>query len=84
MIADFNILQAVLIFDISHRDVTPGDNETSKRSPAISDFNILSAQDPIGYTNDTPDARAKHHGQGMRSSKRTEWTKSWNLEMQGL
>jgi len=71
-----------LIFDASH--VTPGDNETSEQSPTTSDFNIRSAQDPIGYTKATPDP--KHHGQATRSSMRTEWTriKSQNLEMQGL
>jgi len=30
----------------------------------------------------TPDP--KHHGQAMRSSMRTEWIKSQNLEMQGI
>jgi len=80
MIADFNSLQAGLIFNASH--VTPGDNETSEQSPTTSDFNIRSAQDPIGYTKVTPDP--KHHGQAMRSSMRTEWIKSQNLEMQGL
>jgi len=80
MIANFNSLQAGLIFDASH--VTPGDNETSEQSPTTSDFIIRSAQDPIVYTKATPDP--KHHGQAMRSSMRTEWIKSQNLEMQGL
>jgi len=80
MIANFNSLQAGLIFDASH--VTPGDNETSEQSPTTSDFNIRSAQDPIGYTKATPDP--KFHGQAMRSSMHTEWIKSQNLEMQGL
>ena len=79
MIADFNSLQAGLIFDASH--VTPGDNETSEQSPTTSDFKIRSAQDPIGYTKATPDP--KHQGQAMRSSMCTEWIKSQNLEMQG-
>jgi len=78
MIANFNSLQAGLIFDVSH--VTLGDNETSEQSPTTSDFNIRSAQDPIGYTKATP--VSKHHGQAMRSSMRTEWIKSQNLEMQ--
>jgi len=80
MIADFNSLHVGLIFDASH--VTPGDNETSEQSPTTSDFNIRSAQDPIGYTKATPDL--KHHGQAMRSSMRTKWIKSQNLEMQGI
>jgi len=78
MIADLNSLHAGLIFDASH--VTPGDNKTSEQSPTTSDFKIRSAQDPIGYTNATPDP--KHHGQAMCSSMRTEWIKSQNLEMQ--
>jgi len=80
MIAHFNSLQAGLIFDVSH--VTPGDNETSEQSPTTSNFNIRSAQDPIGYTKATPDP--KHHGKAMHSSMRTEWIKGQNLEMQGL
>jgi len=79
MIADFNSLQAGLIFDASL--VTPGDNRTSEQSPTTSDFNIRSAQDPIGNTKATPDP--KHHGQAMCSSMRTEWIKS-QIEMQGL
>jgi len=44
---------------------------------------IRSAQDPmIDYTKALPDL--KHHGQAMRSSMRTEWIKSQNLEIQGL
>ena len=81
IIADFNSLQAgLIIFDASH--VTPGDNKTSEQSPTTSYFNIRSAQDPIGYTKATPDP--KRHSQAMRSSMRTEWIKSQNLEMQGL
>jgi len=80
MIADFDSLQAGLIFDAAH--VTPGDNETSEQSPTTSDFNIRLAQDPTGYTKATPDP--KHHGQAMCSSMRTVWIKSQNLEMQGL
>jgi len=80
MIANLNSLQVGLIFNAWH--VTPGDNETSEQSLTTSDFNIRSAQDPIGYTKATPDP--KHHGQVMRSSMRTEWIESQNLEMQGL
>jgi len=64
MIADFNSLQAELIFDASH--VTPGVNETSEQTPLTSCFNIRSAQDTIGYTKATPDP--KHHSQAMHSS----------------
>jgi len=90
MIADLYSLEAGLIFDVSH--VTPGDNETSEQSPTTPDLNIRSAQDPIGftkanwlyqdaigYTKATPDP--KHHSQAIRSSMRTEWIKSQNLEM---
>jgi len=80
MIADFNSLHVGLIFDASH--VTQLDNETSEQSPTTSDFNICSAQDPIGYTKATPDP--KHHGQAMRSSMRTEWIKIQKLEMQRI
>jgi len=76
MIADFNSLQADLIFNASR--VAPGDNETSEQVPLTSDFNIRSAQDPIGQTKATPDP--KHHGQAMRSSICTEWIKSQNLK----
>jgi len=54
MIADFNSLQAGLIFDASQID--PGVSETSEQSPFSAGFNIRSVQDPIGYTRATPEA----------------------------
>jgi len=70
--------------ELRHRktQITPGLNKTSDKGLLSTAYNIRSVQDPIGYTRAIPDP--KHHGQAMRSSMRTEWIKSPNLEMQGL
>jgi len=75
MLADFDSMKGGSVFDATQVDSF--DNETSQRNPFKGTM-----RDPIGYTQATPDP--KHHGQAMRSPRRTERIKRRCLEMQGF